>query len=450
MKKEEITILGAGLIGTLMSIYLRKQGLPVKIYDKRPDMRKSKRYEGGRSINMALSHRGWKSLEEVGLKDRVLPLAIPMYGRRIHDEHGGTSFIPYGKEGQAIYSISRGKFNQLLVEEAENLGVEMLFDHKCEEVDFRDQTILFSGPEGNFKKEAPVIIGADGAYSSLRMSMQKQIRFNYRQEYISHGYKELTIPATADGEFAMDPNALHIWPRGKFMLIALPNPDKSFTCTLFLPFEGTKVCFDKINDAGDLKSVFRAFFPDAYELMPDLTEEYFKNPTSALINVECYPWVQGHSLLIGDASHAMVPFYGQGMNCGFEDCRVLNGLINKYGHNSWDLVFEKFQKTRKPDTDAICQLAMENFVEMRDTVSNPKFLIRKKIETKLNELYPKDWVPLYSMVTFSDMSYSEAYAQGQLQDSIMRQVMADPLITENWNRLDYEEIINKMETAKAV
>ncbi|MGM0943912.1 MAG: FAD-dependent oxidoreductase [Bacteroidota bacterium] len=450
MENNEITILGAGLIGSLMAIYLRKQGLAVTVYDKRPDKRKTPYFEGGRSINMALSHRGWKSLEQVGLKDKVMPLAIPMYGRKVHDEHGGTTFISYGKEDQAIYSISRGKFNQLLAEEAERLGAEIEFEHKCVDVDFRTQEISFEHKEGIKKLTAPVIIGADGAYSSLRLAMQKQIRFNYQQEYISHGYKELTIPATVEGEFAMDPNALHIWPRGKFMLIALPNPDKSFTCTLFLPFEGTKVCFEKINDPADLEQVFRSYFDDAYQLMPDLKEEFFRNPTSALINIECYPWVQGHSLLIGDASHAMVPFYGQGMNCGFEDCYVLNQLIDKFGLNSWDLVFEKFQKKRKPDTDAICQLAMENFVEMRDSVADPKFILRKKIEARLNELYPNDWIPLYSMVTFSDMGYAEAYAQGKLQQAIMDKVMADPLITENWDKLDYSDIIDKMETAKAV
>ncbi|MHA7129581.1 FAD-dependent oxidoreductase [Algoriphagus namhaensis] len=450
MKNNEITLLGAGLIGSLMAIYLRKQGLEVSVYDKRPDKRKTPYAEGGRSINMALSHRGWKSLEEVGLKDKVLPLAIPMYGRKIHDEHGRTSFAPYGKKDQAIYSISRGKFNQLLAEEAERLGANFYFEHKSLHTDFKTQEITFETPSGEKKLQAPVIIGADGAYSSLRMAMQKQIRFNYKQEYISHGYKELTIPATAEGDFAMDPNALHIWPRGKFMLIALPNPDKSFTCTLFLPFEGTKVCFDKINDESDLVSVFTSYFEDAYQLMPDLIQEYFTNPTSALINVECYPWVQGQSLLIGDASHAMVPFYGQGMNCGFEDCHILNGLIHKYGTSSWDMVFEKFQKIRKDDTDAICQLAMENFVEMRDSVADPKFLLRKKIEARLHELYPNDWVPLYTMVTFSDIPYAEAYAQGKLQEAIMDKVMANPLITENWDKLDYEEIINRMDSAKAV
>lgn len=450
MKNNSITILGAGLIGSLMAIYLKRQGLDVQIYDKRPDKRKMRYSEEGRSINMALSHRGWKSLEQVGLKDKVLPLAIPMYGRKIHDEHGGTTFIPYGKANQAIYSISRGKFNQLLTEEAERLGAQIHFEHKCQDVDFRSNEITFETSDGMQKLQPEVIIGADGAYSALRMSMQKQVRFNYKQEYISHGYKELTIPATAEGEFAMDPNALHIWPRGKFMLIALPNPDKSFTCTLFLPFEGSKICFEKIKDEKDVETVFRAYFDDAYQLMPNLKNEFFKNPTSALINVECYPWVQGNSLLIGDASHAMVPFYGQGMNCGFEDCYILNQLIENLGTSSWELVFEKFQKKRKPDADAICQLAMENFIEMRDSVADPKFQLRKKIEAKLHDLYPKDWIPLYTMVTFSDMGYAEAYAQGKLQEAIMDKVMADPLITENWNKLDYEDIINQMETAKAV
>lgn len=450
MKKNEITVLGAGLIGSLMAIYLKRQGLDVSVYDKRSDPRKSPYSEAGRSINMALSDRGWKSLEQVGLKDKVLPLAIPMYGRRVHDEHGNTTLIPYGKANQAIYSISRGKFNQLLVEEAEHLGASVHFEHKCLDVDFSKNEVTFETPSGEKHFNPNVIIGADGAYSALRMSMQKQVRVNYKQEFIPHGYKELTIPATADGEFAMDPNALHIWPRGKFMLIALPNPDKSFTCTLFLPFEGSKVCFEKIRDEKDLETVFKSYFDDAYKLMPDLKTEFFKNPTAALINIECYPWVQGNSLLLGDAAHAMVPFYGQGMNCGFEDCYILNGLIEKLGTNAWDLVFEKYQKKRKPDTDAIYQLAMENFKEMRDSVGDPKFILRKKIEAKLHEMYPNEWIPLYTMVTFSDMRYADAYAQGKLQEAIMDSVMANPLITENWNTLDYEDIITKMETAKAV
>ncbi|WP_194774941.1 FAD-dependent oxidoreductase [Pararhodonellum marinum] len=451
MKNNNISILGAGLIGSLLGVYLRKRGLNVSIFEKRSDNRNDQYKEEGRSINMALSHRGWKALEKVGLKEKIEPLAIPMYGRRVHDEHGRTSFLPYGKDQQAIYSISRGKFNQILLEEAEKEGAQLFFDHKCVDVNIYTHQIKFLLPDEEVKRVASdVIIGADGAYSSLRHAMQKQVRFNFSQEYISHGYKELTIPPNAEGEFAMDPNALHIWPRGNFMLIALPNPDKSFTCTLFLPFEGTKVCFDKIHDQRDVESIFKTYFDDAFDMMPHLTSEFFKNPTSALININCYPWVKNQCVLIGDASHAMVPFYGQGMNSGFEDCDILDDLLAKFGTTSWELVLEKFQKIRKPDTDAVCQLALENFIEMRDSVSDPKFQIRKKIEAKLHELYPKEWIPLYTMVTFTSIPYTEAYAQGKLQDLIMNKIMADPLITQNWDKLDYEDIINQVETAKAV
>ena len=450
MKNNNITILGAGLIGSLLGIYLKKNGLNVSIYEKRPDSRSIEQAGAGRSINMALSYRGWKAIDKVGLREKVEPLTIPMYGRRIHDEHGNTRLMPYGKEDQAIYSISRQKFNELLMNEAEKAGAKLYFEHQCEDIDIESHVIRFSLSANRMKMEqAGVIIGADGAYSSLRQAIQRQTRLNFKQEYISHGYKELTIPPTPEGDFAMDPYALHIWPRGRFMMIALPNLDKSFTCTLFLPFEGSKVCFDKITDERDITSLFRNYFDDAYHLMPNLVEEYLRNPISALINVECYPWTVNNNLLIGDASHAMVPFFGQGMNCGFEDCYLLNGLIEKYGTTSWELIFEKFQKSRKPDTDAISQMAMDNFTEMRDSVSDPKFLVRKKIEAKLHELYPEEWIPLYTMVTFTDMKYSEAFAQGKLQESIMDQVMEDPLIMQTWKNLDYNRIIEKVETTKA-
>lgn len=449
MKNNLISLLGAGLIGSLLGIFLKKRGLDVCIYEKRGDIRIRSAYSG-RSINMVLSDRGWKALEKIGLKEKVVPFTIPMYGRRIHDEHGKTTLLPYGKENQAIYSVSRQKLNHLLMDEAEKAGVNFLFDHKCEDIDINTHVLRFSLPDNQMKMEkGGVIIGADGAYSTLRGAFQRQIRLNFKQQYITHGYKELTIPPTAAGEFAMDSNALHIWPRGRFMLIALPNIDKSFTCTLFLPYEGSKVCFDKINDEKDVHNIFKTYFDDAYQLMPDLSSEYFRNPTSGLVNIECYPWTKNNNLLIGDAAHAMVPFFGQGMNCGFEDCYDLNELIERYGTTSWELIFEKFQKNRKKDTDAISQMAMNNFTEMRDSVSDPMFLIRKQIEAKLHDLYPNDWIPLYTMVTFTDMRYSEAYLQGQLQERIMDEIMKDPLITQNWQNLDFEKIIYQAETSKA-
>lgn len=448
---DRISILGAGLIGSLLGVYLRKRGLDVSIYEKRPDWRAKTAHTGGKSINMALSYRGWKALEKVGLKEKVEAYTIPMYGRRVHNEHGSTYFQRYGKENEAIYSISRGYLNSILLDEAEKAGVDLHFDHKVEEVDVTKNKVSFSLPNAENKAlEASVIIGADGAFSSLRNAMQRQTRFNYRQEYITHGYKELTIPATESGEFAMDPNALHIWPRGSFMLIALPNLDKSFTCTLFLPFEDERVSFDKIEDDQDVIQLFQTHFNDAYQLMPTLASDFARNPTSALINTECYPWTTNNCLLIGDAAHAIVPFYGQGMNCGFEDCYVLDGLIEKFGTFSWDLVFEKFQKIRKPDTDAICKLAMDNFKEMCQSVADPKFMVRKKIEAKLHELFPHEWVPLYSMVTFTDIKYSEAYALGRIQESVLDKVMKDPLIAQKWENLDYHAILDNVETSSAV
>lgn len=448
---QHTSILGAGLIGSLLGVYLKKRGLDVHIYDKRADWRCQTSQQAGKSINMAISYRGWKALERVGLKDRVMEHTIPMYGRRIHDEHGNTFCQPYGKEGEAIYSVSRNILNSVLLDEAEKAGVNLHFNHRVDHVDVNNNTVSFTLPDGNPKvQEASVIIGADGAFSSLRTAMQKQMRFNYRQEYISHGYKELSIPPTKEGEYAMDPNALHIWPRGNFMLIALPNMDKSFTCTLFLPFEDEKVSFDKIRDEQDVFGLFKTYFNDAYQLMPELTVDFAENPTSALVNIECYPWTIHNCLLIGDAAHAIVPFYGQGMNCGFEDCLILDELIEKFGTFSWDLVFEKFQKIRKPDTDAICKLAMDNFKEMRDSVADPKFMIRKKIEAKLHELFPYDWVPLYSMVTFTDIKYSDAYALGKLQEKAMDKVMSDPFIAQKWESLDYHQILDHIETSKAV
>ena len=449
--KNQISILGAGLIGSLLGIYLKKKGLETSIYEKRKDWRLNPASTEGRSINMALSYRGWKALEKAGIKEKVEPFTIPMYGRRIHDEHGTTYCQPYGKDNEAIYSISRNSLNGILLDEAEKAGVNLFFQHTVEEVDVYQNKVTFSLADQSKKQlDASVIIGSDGAFSSLRNAMQRQTRFNFSQQYISHGYKELSIPANEEGEFAMDPNALHIWPRGNFMLIALPNIDKSFTCTLFLPFEDSIVSFDKIRDDLDVIHIFQTYFNDAFQLMPNLTAEFSRNPTAALVNTECYPWTVNNCLLIGDAAHAIVPFYGQGMNCGFEDCYILNGLIEKYGTFSWDLVFEKFQKSRKPDTDAICQLAMDNFKEMSDSVSDPKFLIRKKIEAKLHELFPQEWVPLYSMVTFSDIKYSEAYAQGKIQAAVLDKVMKDPFIAQKWKDLDYHAILNKVETSKAV
>ena len=441
-RPKKIAIIGAGLVGSLMAIYLKKRGYDVAIYERRPDMRKGN-VAAGRSINLALSNRGWKPLVEVGLESEVEKMVIPMKGRMMHDLRGNLTFQSYGKEDEAINSISRGGLNQLLIEQAEKVGVTTHFEHKCLDVDYETSEATLDHNGLVVKVTADIIIGADGAYSAVRQVLQKTDRFNYNQHYIEHGYKELCIPAGSASSFLIEKNALHIWPRGNYMLIALPNTDGSFTCTLFFPFDGEK-SFSTLNDDESVLEFFKEVFPDVVELMPTLLEDYYANPTSSLMTIKCYPWVKNKTVLIGDASHAIVPFYGQGMNSGFEDCRVLNDLLNEY-NDDWDIVLPLFQESRKPDADAILDLALQNFIEMRDLVADEKFLVRKKIEAKLNELYPDKWIPLYSMVTFNEnMRYSEAIARGAKQKSIMDKVMAKDGVLENWEQLDLAEIIEEV------
>ncbi|MCE7996466.1 MAG: FAD-dependent monooxygenase [Roseivirga sp.] len=438
MENKQITILGAGLVGSLLSIFLAKKGYQVTIFERRPDMRKAGAI-GGRSINLALSHRGLKALDAVGIKEKVQENCIPMPGRMIHDLEGRLDFQPYGKEGQFINSVSRGGLNELLVNEAENQGVKVEFEHRCTDVDFESASATF---DNGSTVKADFLFGADGAFSALRSAMQKTDRFNYSQDYITAGYKELSMPPTADGDFALDPGALHIWPRGEYMLIALPNLDKSFTCTLFFPFEGP-ISFEALKTESDVTAFFHNKFRDAVPHLTHLEKEFFENPTSSLVTVRCDPWVKGNTALIGDAAHALVPFYGQGMNAGFEDCFVFNQLLEKHGQIN-DSLLTEYQSLRIPDANAIADLALYNFIEMRDKVADEKFILQKKIEKKLNQLHPDKWVPLYSMTTFSDFRYSEAWALGRKQQAIMDKVLDQSGIEENWENLDFEGIIHEL------
>ncbi|MBX2967432.1 MAG: FAD-dependent monooxygenase [Cyclobacteriaceae bacterium] len=439
---KHIAIVGAGLVGSLLSIYLAKRGYKVSVYERRLDMRKHL-IEGGRSINLALSNRGIRALEQIGLAEMLKQNAISMHGRMIHDEQGKLNLLPYGKAGQFINSVSRGGLNMALTTEAEKQGVEFFFEHRCLHVDFNKTELTLQEYEAVKHKTFDLIIGADGAFSAVRGAMQLTERFEYQQTYIEHGYKELRIPAGDDGNFLMEPNALHIWPRDSFMLIALPNPDKTFTCTLFLPFEGTN-SFSELDSPEAIQKFFAKYFPDACAMMPALQEDFRDNPTSSLVTIRCYPWARNKTLLVGDAAHGIVPFYGQGMNAGFEDCRVLNDLLDEYG-DKWKKVMPAFQALRKPDADAIAQLALDNFVEMRDLVNDEDFIIRKKIEAKLHEHYPDKWIPLYTMVTFrDDLRYSYAFETGQKQKAIMDQVMKSPGIFENWQSVNLEAIVNRL------
>ena len=439
MSQEKITIVGAGLVGSLLSLLLSKKGYSVEVFEKRPDMRKNTA-KGGRSINLALSNRGWKALEMAGVEKQIKEIAIPMHSRLMHSKQSELTYQAYGKEGQFINSVSRARLNEILMDEAESNGVKYHFDYRCEMVDSKNGVIEFTDQlNKNHRIQSDLIFGTDGAFSAVRSSFMKNDRFTYSQQYLDHGYKELEIKPK-DGEFQMEENVLHIWPRGEYMLIALPNPDKTFTCTLFFPFEG-KVSFASLDNDHKIEAFFEEQFPDAKKLMPDLLEMYHTNPTSSLVTVRCYPWVFDKKVcLLGDASHAIVPFYGQGMNSGFEDCSVLMEIINKLKGN-WTQILEEFQNSRKPNADGISELALRNYIEMRNSVADEKFLLQKKIESRINDLFPDSWIPLYSMVTFSHIDYAEALSKGQKQDKIMKEVLEIDNIEKLYLQDNFKEII---------
>ena len=444
--KKSVTIVGAGLVGSLLSIYLSKRGYKVNVFERRADMR-LETMSAGRSINLALSDRGWRGLEGVGIAEDIKKISIPMYGRFIHHKDGTNAYQPYGKDNQAIYSVSRADINMKLMDLAEQQeNVNIQFNKKCTLINRKDFAITF---EDNLTKEtsnssADLLFGADGAFASSRLSIQLQSdRFEYNQHYIDCGYKELIIPAGKNGEFLLDKNALHIWPRGSFMMIALPNPDGNFTCTLFLPFEGEK-SFSNLKTDKQVEEFFKSEFSDAFTLMPTLISDFKTNATASLVTVKCFPWVFDNKIgLIGDAAHAIVPFYGQGMNCGFEDCVVLNELIEKH-NDDWDIIFPEYEQLRKPDGDSIADLAIANFVEMRDKTADPKFILQKKIEAKFSQHYPDKWIPLYSMVTYSPhIRYSTALKEGQKQQKIMDEIMAFNNIESIWESDEIESEILK-------
>jgi kynurenine 3-monooxygenase len=441
--KKEIAIIGAGLVGSLLSIYLSKRGYKVKVYERRGDMRKED-MTAGRSINLALSDRGIKALEEVGLMDEIRKICIPMHGRFLHNIDGSTAYQPYGNEGQFINSVSRAELNKKLMDLAEQHGAEIIFNEICKSIDWQKDEIVFENTL-NHKRQTTnykLCFGSDGAYSAARLTHHlQQDRFQYQQYYIDFGYKELCIPPGENGGFQLEKNALHIWPRGNYMLIALPNIDGSFTCTLFFPFEG-EPSFASLDTKEKLRSFFKKTFTDAEQLMPTLEEDFFRNPTSSLVTVKCFPWVREDKFaLIGDAAHAIVPFFGQGMNCGFEDCTVLNDLIDKHKEN-WTTILSEYQQLRKPDADAIADLALNNFVEMRDKVADPKFLLQKKIEAAFSKKHPDKWTPAYSQVTFSpQIRYSTALKNSIRQEGIMQQIMAIPGIENKWQNEEIEKMI---------
>ncbi|GAB1856692.1 NAD(P)/FAD-dependent oxidoreductase [Flavobacteriaceae bacterium MHTCC 0001] len=430
-----ILIIGAGLCGSLLALRLGQRGYNVNVYEMRPDLRKVD-ISAGRSINLAFSKRGNKGMKLVGLEDKVQQLCIPMHGRMIHDTHGNTFQSNYsGRDHEYINSISRGDLNALLLDEAEkHENVTIHFNKKCKSVDFENTTALFKDyhTKDEFVEDADVIIATDGAGSALRKSyyLGKKFLFSFSQNYLTHGYKELTILPKANGDYKIHKNALHIWPRGSFMLIALPNLDGSFTVTLFLSYDESEYNFNNLTDETRVLEFFQKEFPDALAIMPNLLEDFFTNPTAPLGTIKCSPWhYKGNTLLLGDAAHAIVPFYGQGMNAAFEDVVEFDAILDKY-EGDWSTIFSEYDKTRKQDTDAIADLAIDNFQEMKAHVANPIFQEKRKIEMALEKEFPKDYSSKYSLVTFNEhIGYREAMLRGRAQDKAILNMLSDGIIT---------------------
>jgi kynurenine 3-monooxygenase len=435
--KENILIIGAGLCGSLLALRLGQRGYNVQVLEARPDSRNVD-ISAGRSINLAFSNRGLKAMKMVGLEDKVMKLCIPMHGRMLHDRDGNTKLSKYsGREGEYINSISRELLTALLMDEAEALeNVKIKFNSKCNDVDFENNTANFTNTENGqtFDCTADLIFGTDGAGSALRKSYfsERKFLFSFSQNFLTHGYKELTIPPTENGAFRTFKNALHIWPRGEYMIIALPNLDGSFTVTLFLAYEGGTYNFNNLTTKENVLNFFKNEFSDALELMPNLASEFFENPTAPLGTVKCFPWqYKGKNLLLGDAAHAIVPFYGQGMNASFEDVVEFDTFLDQHDGN-WEKTFKAFQRKRKIDTDGIADLAIDNFHEMKDHVANVLFQKKRALEMNLETALPNDYFSKYSMVTFrEDMGYHEAMTRGRAQDKAILNMINDEGIDQN-------------------
>lgn len=438
-KKDKILIIGAGLCGSLLALRLAQRGFKIELYESRSDLRTTD-ISAGRSINLALSDRGLKALRLCGMEEKAREICIPMYGRLIHDKDGKTFSSNYsGRENEYINSIARGDLNAILLDEAEkHENVNIHFNKKCENIDLENNIAYFEDykTKETFSIKADVIFGGDGAGSSLRKSYvsERNFLFSYSQNYLNHGYKELEIPAGKSGNHQISKGHLHIWPRGDFMLIALPNMDGSFTVTLFLSYDEGEFNFENLVSKEKITTFFEKEFPDALSLIPNINEEFLNNPTGPLGTIKCSPWnFQNKSLLIGDSAHAIVPFYGQGMNASFEDVLVFDQILDQNLDN-WKSVFNEYEKVRKKDTDAIADLAIDNFHEMKDHVANPLFKEKRKIEMDLERMFPMQYSSKYSLVTFNQrIGYCEAMKRGRAQDKVLLNLIEDNSINTHLN-----------------
>jgi kynurenine 3-monooxygenase len=412
-------LIGSGLAGGLLAAYLGRRGYDVDLYERRNDPREGN-IVGGRSINLAISTRGIHALEQIGIADEALRHAIPMRGRMIHDKSGALHFAPYDVDPRkCINSIGRASLNTTVIEAAQRSNVRVHFNHKCTDVDLDESACHLETETGKLTVRGDAVIGVDGAFSAVRASMQRKLdNFQYDESYLAHGYKELTIPPASDGSWQIEKNALHIWPRKSFMMIALPNPDGSFTCTLFWEFEGPR-SFAATKTDGDVRRFFDEEFPDAVPLMPTLLEDFRNNPTGSLVTIRCAPWYYRDRIcLLGDAAHAVVPFYGQGMNAAFEDCIVLDECLNKFPDDR-ERAFAEYFERRKENAEALADLAIGNFIEMRDKTASRTFRAKKKIDHLLEAALPGVYLPLYTLVTFTRVPYAQAARRARLQDRIL-------------------------------
>lgn len=445
MNTETILVAGGGLVGSLLSIHMARQGHEVHLFDRYPDYRTTK-LESGRSINLTICERGFTALDRVGAGDLVRAISVPCYGRMIHSVDGSVEYQPYGNLWEAIHSVSRNTLNHVLLGLAlEQPSVTCHFEQKCLEVNpdapsltFRD---LQSGKTSNWLGDR--LFGADGAHSAVRLRLQRTQRFNLVQQYLDQGYKELGVPPAADGDWALAGNAIHIWPRGDYMLIGFPNLDHSFTLSLHMPFEGSP-SFASIRTPDAVRHLFEQSFPDATPLVPNLTEDFFSRPEASMITIRCAPWTyQDKVALVGDSAHAMVPSYGQGANSGFEDCSVLADCIAGFD-GDWLQAFKAYEALRKPNADAIADLALEHFHELRDLVGDPQFQERKRVERRINELFPDRYIPLYSLISFTNMPYVQALQQDREQRTLVDRVLAIPGILEALETEGIQDVIGRL------
>ena len=444
---ERIIIAGAGLVGSLLAVYLSKKGYRVDVYDRNPDPREpSEENRAGKAFNLTLCDRGFKALDEVGVGDHIREISVPAYGRFVHHENGDSAFQPYGNNSEALWSILRSDMSAAMVDfAARHANVEFHFHEKCVGLGLSPLEVEFKNMQTGAQKreQAYLLFGADGAFSGVRTYLQRFHRVSYAQEFLDQGYKELNVPATATATWVAEKNGLHMWPRGRYMLLGFPNPDGSFTWSLHMPFEGSE-SFASVQTERDVIDFFNTKFPDVIDHIPNLVQEFNRCPPNPMVTVRCSPWtLKGQVALIGDAAHVLYPYYGQGANAGFEDCSVLMECFEKYG-DDWNTVFSEYEQLRKPNMDAISEMVVEHYVEIRDLLDDPKFLLRKALERKINQMFPDRYMPLYTMIAFTCMPYVEALRIDREQRSMIDYLMNTPAIEENWDSKEVENLISQL------